>query len=152
MQVRVGCQPFSTKKIFFQLRPNSDSFVFWFRIYVPKCSIRSLRVTLGRLKYHYQIWGPYILHVILSFRISPYFLWGVPILIIFTIKKELGLYLHVPGDSGPKTDFDRFGWHPRYGGTWSYDQAGFKFTTRFYSIATSWTELGSNHNLMGMRL
>ena len=31
------------------------SFVQRFRIYDPKWSIRSLRVTLGRLKYHYQI-------------------------------------------------------------------------------------------------
>ena len=31
------------------------SFVQRFRIYVPKWSIRSLRVTSGRLKYHYQI-------------------------------------------------------------------------------------------------
>ena len=31
------------------------SFVQRFRIYDPKWAIRSLRVTLGRLKYHYQI-------------------------------------------------------------------------------------------------
>ena len=37
------------------------------------------------------------------------FLQEVPRLIIFTIKKELGLYLCVHGNYGPKTDFGRFG-------------------------------------------
>jgi len=28
------------------------------------------------------------------------------------IKKELGVYLRVPGSSDQKTDFGRFGYHP----------------------------------------
>ena len=30
----------------------------------------------------------------------------------YIIKKELGVYLRVPGSSDQKTDFGRFGYHP----------------------------------------
>ena len=40
---------------------------------------------------------------------SPFFLSEVPMLIHFTIKTELGLYLRVHGNDEPKTDFVRFG-------------------------------------------
>ena len=53
--LRLGFSPFSTKKFFSTKVFFWLSFVSWFRIYVPKWSIRSLRVTLGRLKFHYHI-------------------------------------------------------------------------------------------------
>ena len=39
------------------------------------------------------------------------FLW-VPTVIAYMIKKELDVYLRVPGNAARKTDFDRFGYHP----------------------------------------
>ena len=30
------------------------------------------------------------------------------------IEKESGVYLRVPGSSDQKTDFGRFGYHPKY--------------------------------------
>ena len=44
----------------------------------------------------------------ISSNLDLIFLLGVPMVIIFTIKKELGLYLRVHGNYGPKTDFGRF--------------------------------------------
>ena len=67
----LGWYPKSTKKNFFSTKTEFwYSFVFWFRIYVLKSSIRSLRVSEGRLKYHYHIWVLYIIHVILIRRNS----------------------------------------------------------------------------------
>ena len=42
---------------------------------------------------------------------------GVPILIISTMEKELGLYLCVHGNYGPKTDFGSFDYRPTSGST-----------------------------------
>ena len=56
---------------------------------------------------------PYIIHVkSIWSNLDLFFLSGVLMLIIFTIKKELGLYLRVHGNYEPKTDFCRFEYHP----------------------------------------
>ena len=55
-----------------------------------------------------------MIHVILNWSKLELkiFLW-VPTVITYMIKKELGVYLCVPGNAGPKTDFGRFGYHPK---------------------------------------
>ena len=41
------------------------------------------------------------------------FLW-VPTVIAYMIKKELDVYLRVPGNARQKTDFGRFGYRPTH--------------------------------------
>ena len=68
------------------------------------------------------------------------------------IKKELGVYLRVPGSSDQKTDFGRFGYHPNRTPVDSPSSGRFflKWTFLSYtgrSVEPEWTIMGRSGRL-----